>query len=163
MFIAARHFHESATILTPEPFISLLSTCSVEHTPHGHVADTSLQPMTCSIHKPPSLELRLVQRKGYWVKFPATYVALRVGAHTVHRFDTSPTPSIARHVDPSTTIISCRLRFSQRLRPFKTFKHITPLHCFIIFFLSPNFRNTSANASSPSISVLLNAFLIIKR
>jgi len=48
--------------------------------------------MTWSVHKPPSLELRLVQRKGYRVKFPVTYVALRVGAYSVHRFDTSPTP-----------------------------------------------------------------------
>ena len=120
MFIATHHFHESATMLTPEPFISLLSTCSVEHAPHGHVPDTSSQSMTWSVHKPPSLELRLVQRKGYRVKFSATYVALRVGAHTFHQFDTSPTPSIAQHVDLSTTIILCRLRFSQRSRLFKT-------------------------------------------
>ena len=160
MLIAARCFHGSATILTPEPFISPLSTCSVAH---GHVPDMSSQPMTWSVHKPPSLKLRLVQRKDYWVKFPTTYVASRVGAHTVHRFDTSPTPSIARHVDLSTTIIPCRLHFSQRSKLFKTLKHFAPFHCFIFFFLTPNSRNSSANASTPSISIFLNTFLIIKR
>ena len=91
MFTTERQFHEPATMLTPEPFVSHLSTCSAEHAPHGHVPGTSSRPVTWSVHKPPSLELRLVQRKGYTVKFPATYVALRVGAHSVHRFDTSPT------------------------------------------------------------------------
>ena len=71
-------------------------------------------------------------------------------AHTVHWFDTSRTPSIARHVDLSTTIIHCRLCFSQRSKLFETLKHFAPLHCFIIFFLTPSFRNASANASTPS-------------
>jgi len=75
---------------------------------------------------------------------------VRVGAHTVHRFDTSPTPSIIRRVDLSTTIIRYRLHFSQRSKLFETLKHFAPLHCFIIFFLTPNSWNASANASTPS-------------
>jgi len=71
--------------------------------------------------------------------------------------------SIARHVDVSTTIILCRLRFSQRSGFFKTLKHFALLQCFIIFFLTPNSRNTSASASTPSISILPNTFLIINR
>jgi len=42
---------ESATMLTPEPFVSHLSTCSAEHAPHGHVPGTSSQPMTWSVQQ----------------------------------------------------------------------------------------------------------------
>ena len=50
MFTTERQFHEPATMLTPEPFVSHLSTCSVEHAPHGHVPGTSSRPVTWSAH-----------------------------------------------------------------------------------------------------------------
>ena len=49
MFTTGRQFHEPATMLTSERFISLLSTCSAEHAPHSHVQDTSSHPMTWSV------------------------------------------------------------------------------------------------------------------
>ena len=49
MFTIERQFHESATMLTSELFIFLLSTCSAEHAPHSHVLDTSSYPMTWSV------------------------------------------------------------------------------------------------------------------
>jgi len=49
------------------------------------------------------------------------------------------------------------------LATFEILKSFAPLHCFIIFFFTPNYRNTLANASSLSIIILLNTPLIIKR
>jgi len=115
-------------MLTPGPFVSHLSTCSAEHTPHGHVPGTSSQPMTWSVHKPPSLELRLVQRKGYTVKFPATYVALHVGAHSVHRFDTSPTPfdrSTRGRINDHNSALLALLATFGILQPLNTSRHFT--------------------------------------
>ena len=41
----------TATMLTYEPFIFLLSTCPAEHAPHSHLLDTSSHPMTWSVQK----------------------------------------------------------------------------------------------------------------
>ena len=59
------------------------------------------------------------------VEISATYVALRANAHTVYWFDISPTFSIVRHVDLLTTIIHCRLRFSQCSKLLNTSCHFT--------------------------------------
>ena len=115
-------------MLTPEPFVSHLSTCSAEHAPHGHVPGTSSQPMTWSVHKPPSLELRLVQQKGYTIKIPATYVALRVGAHSVHRFDTLPTPfdrSTRGRINDHNSASLALLATFRILQPLNTLRHFT--------------------------------------
>jgi len=49
------------------------------------------------------------------------------------------------------------------LATFKTLKTFAPLHCFVTFFFIHNVRNIFANSSSPSITILLNTLLIIKR
>jgi len=46
MYIAARHFCESATMLTSEPSLFLLSTCPAEHAPRRDLLDTSSRVIT---------------------------------------------------------------------------------------------------------------------
>ena len=106
--------------------------------------------MTWSVHKPPSLELRLVQRKrlkgrnfgdlrglARW----RSYCSL-IG-HFTNPLDHTTRGLINDHYS---------LPFAL-LATFDTLKHFVPLHCFNIFFLTSNFRNASANASTPSISI----------
>jgi len=40
---------QTATMLTPGPFIFLLSTCPAEHAPRSHLLNTSSHPMTWSV------------------------------------------------------------------------------------------------------------------
>jgi len=65
MFTIERRFHESATMLTSELFIFLLSTCSVEHAQHSHVLDTSSHPMTWSVQ----IYLIFIYYNSYFFKF----------------------------------------------------------------------------------------------
>ena len=147
MYAAERHFHKRRLyfLLQHPPF-----SCPRHHTrwPDRY---TSPLVLSCDLSSEKTKKLKFWRPTWLCVLTPTLFTDL-----TFHQplgsFDTWTYQQ---------TIIHCRLCFSQRSKLFETLKHFAPLHCFIIFFLTPNSQNASANTSTPSITILLNALLII--